>query len=444
MLTFKRITKCIVFMSIILFINMILIFILEPKESESKIMWQGFYKEKNLNMLFIGSSVCQRSFNPYIIDDILKTNSFNMGTPAQLLQQTYVGINEAVKKHKIKAVIIGMGHFTLTQKENLNAEIAFTKAKAAKRNKIEKIKEIINFIFSNDHIKKTESINYFFPWIFNRVNIDYENISNNIKNKINSDWNKNEEKIIYEIGKGFGIARTSHNYNKVGSEVSGLIYSRDIYLKNFEILKKISKFCKENNVDLIVVNPPHPYYDILSYGDEYFFTMKKLKDFFGSLNISYYDFNLIKPSIFQSKEDYFYDFEHLNEKGSTEFSKSFAKFMKLKANCKDMNEYFYTPEEYLASIKHISIVDFDTKNIKEGVDIITKAYTGSKVNVEYEILVYDDILKKYKVIRKYDQNPSYFYPINENKKIKIRVNARQIGADIPYEKYYEKEIVFRQ
>ena len=445
MLIFKRIVKVIIFISIVLILNKILIFMLEPKNSDSKNMWEGFYKEKNLDTLFIGSSVCQRTFNPYIIDERLKTNSFNMGTPAQILSQTYEGINETIKRHKIKTVVLGIGYFTFTQKENLNAEIAFINAKIGEKSIKEKIKEGTHFIFSKNHVKKTESINYFFPWIYNNVGFNPSKVLENIEAKIkNKNLKNGKENIIYNIGKGFGIAKTSHNYNDVGDKISNLIYSKEIYQENFEYLEEIVEICKKNNVELIVINSPHAIYDILGYGEEYFSIMNRLKEFFEDLNTSYYDFNLIKPSIFKSEEDFFYDYEHLNQKGSTEFSKSFAGFMKLREKGENMDKYFYTPEEYLASIKHISIVNFDTENNKEGINIVAKAYTGSKVNVEYEILVYDDILKEYKVIREYAKNPTYFYLVTENRKYKIRVNARQIGTNIPYERYYEKEIVFKK
>lgn len=441
MLIFKKMIKIIAFITIIFSLNKILLFMLDPKSSDSKTMWKSFYQEQNLDTLFIGSSVCQRTFNPYIIDDILKINSFNMGTPAQILSQTYEGINETIKKHKIKTVILGIGHFTFTQKENLNAEITFINAKIEKKDIKEKIKEGINFIFSKEHIKKTESINYFFPWVYNNVGFNPKNILENIEAKIkNKNLKNGKENIIYNIGKGFGIAKTSHDYNNVGDKISGLIYSSEIYYENFKVLKKISELCKKNNIDLIVINSPHTIYDILSYGDEYFFTMYKLKEFFKDLEVPYYDFNLIKPNIFQSEEDYFYDHEHLNQKGSTEFSKSFANFMKLREKNKNMDEYFYTPEEYLASIKHISIVNFDIEKEKEGINIVAKAYTGSKVKVEYEFLIYDDTNNEYKIIREYNENPKYFYSIIKNKKYKIRVNTRQVGTNIPYERYYEKEV----
>lgn len=444
MLIFKKIIKIIIFIAIVLILNKTLIFILEPKNNREKIMWKTFYQEKNLDTLFIGSSVCQRTFNPYIIDNILKINSFNMGTSAQSLEQSYMGINEAIKSHKIKTIVLGVGHFTFVQKVNLRDDFAYINAKIESKSLKEKLKEGIEFIFSKKHMKNIESINYFFPWIYNNVSFKPKNILKNIefkiKNKSISDDKIYENQRITYIGKGHAVSKKSFNYNKIGDQISYLIYSKEIYYENFEELKKIFELCKKNKIDLIIINSPHPIYDILGYGEEYFLTMYKLKEFFKELEVSYYDFNLIKSSIFQSEEDYFEDFEHLNQKGSIEFSKSFANFMKLREKNKNMDEYFYTPEEYLASIKHISIVNFDIEKEKEGINIVAKAYTGSKVKVEYEFLIYDDTNNEYKIIREYNENPKYFYSIIKNKKYKIRVNTRQVGTNIPYERYYEKEV----
>lgn len=448
MLTFKRIIKLIIFIGIVFIINEILIFTQEPKNTTVKVMWRTFYQEKNLDTLFVGSSLCMNSLNPYIINDRLEINSFNMGTIAQSLEQTHIGIEEGVKNHKIKTVVLVIGHFTFTQKNTLNMDIQFINAKLENKNIKEKLKEKIKFIFSKEHIKNIESINYFFPWIYDNIGFTPKTVLENIKIKINNRGISENE--IYKkqgwnyIGKGFSVYDKSHDYNKVGNNISNSIYSKENYLKNFEILERISEVCKKRNIDLIIVNTPHPVYDILGYDENYFLTMNEIEKFFKKLRIPYYDFNLIKTVIFKSNEDYFKDFEHLNQKGATEFSKAFAKFMKLREKGEDMEKYFYTPEEYLESIKHISIVNFDTENREKGINILAKAYTGSKVNVEYEMLAYNESLNKYEVIREYDKNPQCFYLVNENKKYKIRVNARQVGTNVSYERYYEKEIEFRR
>lgn len=434
MLIFKKIIKIFIFLMLIFLINSILKFGLIPYNSNSKKIWKNYFIKEKIDTLFIGSSI-GNSFKEEIIDDRLGSFSLNMSSNGQAYDQNYVVIKEVIKKHKIKKIILGFGYFTLEQKYNIKREMAFEKNKNYGLSIDERILNNLNFIFSSEHIKKPESINYIFEWIYNSVPFSVTQIINNIKYKIKSDTNliTNENEADNYI-----------DYNNVGNQISSKIYFRKPTIESENELRKIVKLCKDNKIEFIVINTPHPVYDILCYGEDYFTLGEQTKEFFKNLDVPYYDFNLIKPSIFKSEEDYFFDFEHMNRKGEIEFSKSFAKFIKLRESNGDMSKYFYTPEEYLASIKHISIVNFDTKSNKEGINIVAKAYTGSKVNVEYEILVYDDILKEYKVMREYDKNPTYFYHISENKKIKIRVNARQIGTNIPYERYYEKEIVFKK
>ena len=109
MLTFKRIKKLTIFLGLIAVINFILGFVLQPSlgTTPSEIMWRDLKKEKVINTVFIGSSVCQRTFDPYLLDNYLDIKSFNMGTPAQSLQETYVGLKEIIRNQKLKRVILG-------------------------------------------------------------------------------------------------------------------------------------------------------------------------------------------------------------------------------------------------------------------------------------------------------------------------------------------------
>ena len=43
--------------------------------------------------------------------------------------------------------------------------------------------------------------------------------------------------------------------------------------------------------------------------------------------LEYYDFSLVKPELFEKKNYYFADFEHLNYEGSQKFSEMLCEFL---------------------------------------------------------------------------------------------------------------------
>ena len=111
--------------------------------------------------------------------------------------------------------------------------------------------------------------------------------------------------------------------------------------------------CEENGVELIVINTPRPTFDVLSYGEEYYTKYVQLKTFLNECGAEYYDFNLIKPEIYESQPDYYYNFEQLNKKGVDVFCRSLANFERIRWQGTDMEDYFYDWDEYLASINNL-------------------------------------------------------------------------------------------
>ena len=73
------------YLAVFLVMNACLSFVLEPARGSSELMWKQYYKEKEIDTIFIGSSLCLTSFDPYIFDETMGTKSFNMGTPLQAM-----------------------------------------------------------------------------------------------------------------------------------------------------------------------------------------------------------------------------------------------------------------------------------------------------------------------------------------------------------------------
>lgn len=159
---------------------MVLCFLLEPANSASKEMWNAYEQETEIDTLFVGSSVSSATFDPLIIND---ESAFYMGTPSQAIRQTLSGVKKAFDEHEIKTVIYGMDFFVFQQAPLQNAVLTFENIKARKG---KWFYEGVRYVCSED-VRDTEaSINYWFPWIYNKISISTEKDTLHIAGRIHA------------------------------------------------------------------------------------------------------------------------------------------------------------------------------------------------------------------------------------------------------------------
>ena len=115
---------------------------------------------------------------------------------------------------------------------------------------------------------------------------------------------------------------------------------------------KLYVVCKENKVDVIVVNTPHPKFDIYACREVYAKNSEVVIDLCRKHGVSYYDFSLAKSELFDGKKQYFYDFEHLNQEGSKAFSNAMAELLIMRKQGKPVEELFWDAKEYTMTIEN--------------------------------------------------------------------------------------------
>lgn len=427
----------------VVLINELLKFCLEPYGSASQVMWDDYHKEDSIDQIFVGSSLCYVGISPYVVDDIMGTNSYNMGTPSQYLAQTKLAIKTAIEDHGVKRVVMALGYFSLTGERSTIAEVSFLRAKTKGESLLEKLTTYVNYAFDEDIVGTPASLNYFFPWIYN--NVDLSDVASNVKAKLEGKQATEQEMVnnVYRhyVGKGYGYLSGYLNFDDTGNDTTYSYYSETFSEDSLQELRDIANLCEENDVELIVIATPHPAYDVLSYGengDEYFEKMYLLQELFAECGAEYYDFNLAKSELFTTSDKYFFDHEHMNQEGSEAFSTSLANFLLMKEAGEDVSSYFYSPEEYLDSIDYISTIWFNTTTKTNGISVSSIAYTGTNVDVEYQYTVYNESTGEYTVVQDYSSSTSCLIPFdadgNDDGSIKIVVNARQVGSDLAYEK----------
>lgn len=434
-------------LSLILFIaiNLLLSFILMPSVGSADKMWNEYRKKDKLDMVITGTSLCYSCLDCSVIDNQLGINSYNMSTKAQELNNSYEAIEAAINDYGVKRAVLTFSYLNLVEYMNIRAETTFFRGKISGLSFGKKIKEMAAFSFSERHFSSPESINLLFPWVFTHVKFRPKTIYNNVMEKLGK--RKTSYDALY--AETNTPSKSILNYNKIGNENSKTTYvgikfnNGQVSDSAFDELRKIITLCKKSNVDLILVNPPKPAFDVLCYGDEYYELYDLINDFAKAQGVDYYDFCLSKPQLFENSENYYKDFEHMNFYGQQAFSKSFANFLSLRDSGINVDELFYDQKEFEASVNEISCIYFD-ENIagEKEIELNLHAYTGSNVNVLYEVLVKAPDASDFTTIQNYSKNNKITYMPKKHGNYIIRVNAKTPESQNDFDRYYEKKIYY--
>lgn len=331
------------FVIVVCVINMILCFLIEPVRSSSGTMWEEYYKESELDMVFAGASFCAASFDPYIFDEKLGVKSFNLGTPLQASKQTASALETILNDHEIETVIIGTGFFSLQEGPLEQAELTFEKAKAEKRGGFSGIAAGMQYMFSEGVRDTEKSVKFLFPWLYNQEEISWEFITKNVSEKVQK-WSEKDEETVSK--KGYRCYLGVLDYETMWEINSYTYYEQSFDEEAVLGFEEVLKLCAEKEVDVIVVNTPHPAFDVVSCYETYAENEEKVIAICEKYGAEYYNFSLVKPELFELKAEYFYDFEHLNQEGAEAFDNILCEVLTRRADGEDMKTYFYSVEEY--------------------------------------------------------------------------------------------------
>ena len=431
--------RIVLFFVFFFMLNGLFVFILENYSDVHTKMLKSYADEDSIDLCILGSSVAYCSINPYELDSFLNRKSFDFATPSQYIEETHEFLKMAISTNKIETVCIGCT-YDMLKNNSLNAAMAVKRISTKLLPLHQQIYETVAFLMNKKQYGTTTSVSYLFPWTYNHIPISPSSIKKNIKEKITD--NSYHEKLKY-VGKGYWASDIEVDFNKVENLTKVFAtgaFSQDVFIE----IDKICTLCKENNIDFFVFAPPYTVYDVLAWKDEYVEKMMQLKSFFAERNVEYYDFNFIKPEIFKSEEQYFIDFQHMNSAGADAFTSAFAKFLQMRAAGEDMEQYFYTPEEYFASIDYISAVNLSVVQKEDTLNFDAEAYCGSLVVPEYQFLIKEAGETSFSVIKDYGKESNLSFAPLRSGSYDVRVNARIEGTDTEFDRYNKKTIVFRE
>lgn len=418
-----------------------------PYGSKSQLIWNEFRQQENLDTICVGSSLAARSFDPAAIDETYGTNSFNLSTPGQQPAESYLGIKEAIEHHPIKRVVYGIDFATFQDYSKLYPGRVFLNEKWKGDPFFERFGDLSYALDDTGWMFKDKSINWLFPWVEQHVQKGFRGLMKNVRMQIDGttlpDAAEANEKGWDYIAKGYGNYEDVVNYNQGRPTVFSDRYKpRELDEDSLRRLDEIIELCNENDIEFIAMVPPMPEYSLISLKKYYNEDSEQLKAFVEERGGSYYDLNLARPELFKPNENYYADFQHCNFAGATAASEALCKLMKMHEAGENTDSLFYTLDERLADIDHISIVRFSEKKVDGDVKLTAEPFAGSNVEIEYRYLIQDPETEEFELARDWSTDPVYQFTPEEKTRHLVRLEARVVGSSSEFDRFSEHKVWF--
>ena len=430
----KRILFVVALLAGVVVLNAVATFLVTPYSSASGAMFAQYRKiEKNsLDMVYLGDSHCYEGINPSVIDEKTGLRSFNLGTNAQSLYHSRELLEMVMEEQNVKSVVLALDPYFLGEghERHSRPEAAFVRARNTGQPAGVKLKNAAGFMFDAEYGKDTESVNYLFPWVSSRS--AKGSWQKNVQAKIageepaNANWNN------YREPDGFKPFTQINDYDHAGAakpdEWTPEMLSEDALGE----LDAICEICREHGAKIMVIGVPNTYSWVLRTGPAYLERNAAVKAFLAERNVSYYDFNLVKPEYLLMRKDDFKDWEHCNVEGANKFSSVLADVWMMENEGLSAADLFFSDDAYFASIKRIDSLYLESRMIPgEGIEVTATPWTGSEVEIEYAFAEKDlsDPDAKYEVVRPYGPEATFTYPETKSGTKQYRVYARQKGDD---------------
>lgn len=298
-------------------------FICDDVHDYSRMMLEELYgQEENIDILILGSSHSYRSFSPAVIDEMLGTNSFNAGSSQQLYDGSYYLLREAAKTNRLQTVLLEVSNNNYSASGDV-PEACYLLA---------------------DYMKNSPE-RWEYLWEMGGVGAVLESLTparhNTIspssaletwRAKLTDGYQKGNYAYLqsgdgYYRGKGFvyvpyNIGEGAH---PAGSENTDP--DRVISAFSEEYLHKIISFCKENGIELILIQSPMT--DSFLSGDE---NRQQYMDYFSKIaaenGFVYWDMNLCTADVLRMNWKDFSDGHHLSGEGAEKASAALGQLLR--------------------------------------------------------------------------------------------------------------------
>ena len=433
--------------------NVALTLVLEPYGSRSQLAWSDYAQQSELDTVLVGTSHMEYGVNPAVLNKRCGCKAYNLGTPNQSVEESFLAIRTAYEDHRIKRVIFGLSPSALTSSTPPNPGSAFMRNRNLYVSPLEALSSINEFMWKYNAATTAYSLDFPFPWASNPIrSLSPKALAANVKARIEgadvADMAQKLEHGWRYVGLGHGSRGKIMNLNSsaVQSITEGVDEDVELGAADTEesaslnpdranTLREICVYCEDRGIELVVIAPPLPVYDVFDEKSTYFETMGEARELFGELGLTVYDFNLASSDLFDSRPELFADNYHLNLQGARVFSRSLARFLKALDKGSDVGSMFVTPEEQVHSIDYFSALFIDSSMDENGIHLDWRLVTSPDEDVEYRVYMRYETSDELQPVSDWMQETSFTYLPKKRGALSLRVCARHVGSDEDYERY---------
>lgn len=422
----KSIAKVAAFTVIFLVLNLLLCGFMPPDNGSSVGMWSAYHEKDHIDIAVIGSSLASCSLPEEELAAATGETVALMATNAQSWDMSQIALETLLREHSPRYVILVMDLTNMTSDPYPKAQKAFLYAELQTAAWKDKPRDLLRYMTSSSHFTNADSLNALFPWQSGNWPDDW---SATIAQK----WSAVVSRIPHRQPEDEQVV----NFDTVGAVNTWNQNAHVFTQQHIDELTSMCSMCQEKGTQLLIISAPKTTLDVVSY-ETYFEDYAYFKQLAAQYGAAYYDFNLAKPELFENKEpDYHKDFTHMNAAGGHAFSQCMARFLAMLDAGQDVDALFETPDEYLAAVNYITNVYMTPEVHEDKIVLVANAYHGPAVQAEYEFWVQAPGETEYHRFSEYSTRVWAEFPVTEHGTYQFRVNARVVGSDADFERYYE-------
>lgn len=301
--------------------------------SYTRVMMDELYQDGRIDVLFLGASHTYRSYDVAKIEKGTGLNGFNAGSSSQQLQGSYYLLKEANENNGVDTVILDVTYMMMDYEEPEE------KATYIISDYIRDLSNKYDYLYDAFGLKGVE--NGILPYLHG-ISVSPQTVIEHITRNYKND---SYEYVTYshEAYKGQGFV---YNYENVSDDYifQDTEMNVDHLFSDFSLqyMQKIIDYCKENDIDLKLVDPPMPDGTLVSakYFQNYVDAVRRIASI---NNLEYWEFNLVRKQIMTLTRDDFQDNVHLNGHGAEKFTQCIV----LMLNQELVEPFYDTYEEKL-------------------------------------------------------------------------------------------------